>query len=347
MHRTHVFYISLALVFLAGCIVLGISLGSTHVPVGSVIQVLAHHIFPQSWTSLTDVSVADQAIIWLLRTPRVLVAACVGAALAVAGVQMQGLFQNPLASPDIIGTSSGGAFGAVIAIATGLAARSIFYLPLLAFLGAGICAFAVYVLATTRGKTPITTLLLTGMALNALVGAATSFVITVHWVRWEVSSEIIIWLLGGLESRTWDHVLVVFPCFVLGTCIAVIYARDLNLLLLNEEAAASLGVEVQHVKRAMLVGASLLTGAAVAVSGLVGFVGLIIPHIVRLLIGPDHRVLIPASALTGASFLILTDLFARTVTQPTEVRLGIITAALGAPFFLFLLIKQRKEIGYL
>ncbi|MBX7223660.1 MAG: iron chelate uptake ABC transporter family permease subunit [Blastocatellia bacterium] len=332
---------------LALVVVIGISVGSTQVTPGTVLRVLAFHLSGGWWGTLDGISQPDHTIVWLLRTPRVLTALLVGASLAVAGAQMQGLFQNPLASPDIIGTSSGGALGAVTAIALGLASKSIFFLPVLAFAGASMCAFTVYALATERGKTPIATLILTGLAVNSLMGAATSFVITLHSVRWEVSSEIILWMMGGLESRTWDHVAILTPCFLIGLGLAVFFAKDLNLLLLNEETAASLGVEVQTVKQILLAGAALLTGGAVAVSGLVGFVGLIIPHVVRLLVGPDHRVLIPACALTGAVFLIVTDLFARTVTAPTEIRLGILTAALGAPFFLFLLVKQRREIGYL
>jgi iron complex transport system permease protein len=336
-------FITVLLIF---SITISIAMGSASIEPGVVVRVLLSHLLPSGWVDVSAVGEPQQAVIWLLRTPRVLVAALVGAALAVAGAQMQGLFKNPLASPDIVGTSAGGAFGAVLAIATGLATRSLFYLPAFSFVGALIALFAVYVISTRHGRTPIATLLLAGVALSALIGAATSFIITMTWVRYEVAQEILFWLLGGLDNRTWAHFLLAVPCVVVGTLVSMAYTRDLDLLLNGDETANSLGVEVEHVKRLILTSAALLTGTAVAVSGVVGFVGLIVPHMVRLLIGPAHRRLIPASALTGATFLVLADLLARTLLRPEEIRLGIVTAAFGAPFFLYLLLKHRREIGY-
>jgi iron complex transport system permease protein len=283
----------------------------------------------------------------VIRTPRVLVAALAGAALAMAGAQMQGLFKNPLASPDIVGTSSGGALGACVALVSGLALRSLFYLPVFSFVGAFFALFAVYVISTRQGRTPMATLLLTGVALNALIGAATSFLITMSWVRFDVAQEILFWLLGGLDNRGWPHFWLALPGIIAGTIVSLVYTRELDLMLTGEETAQSLGVDVEQVKRVVLTCAALLTGTAVAVSGVVGFVGLIVPHIVRLIIGPSHRRLIPASALTGAVFLIFADLLARTLRSPEEIRLGIITAAFGAPFFLYLLLRHRREVGYL
>jgi iron complex transport system permease protein len=332
---------------LAVAVVVGIAVGSTHITPRVVLQVLASHLLPDGWVDVSGVGDSEHAVIWLIRTPRVFVAALVGAALAIAGAQMQGLFKNPLASPDVVGTSSGGALGAVFALATGLATRSLFYIPVFSFVGALIALFVVYAIATQRGRTPVASLLLAGIALNAMIGAATTFLITMTWVRYEVAQEIIFWLLGGLDSRTWEHVWFAGPFVAIGAAVSLIYARDLDLLLMGEEAASSLGVEVEQVKRIMLTSAALLTGAAVAISGILGFVGLVVPHIVRLLIGPSHRQLIPASALTGAVFLIFADLLARTLHRPEEIRLGIITAVFGAPFFLYLLVSRRREIGYL
>jgi iron complex transport system permease protein len=327
--------------------VVGIAVGSTHIPAGTVVRVLSSHFFPAGWIDLSDVPQSEQVVVWLIRSPRVLVAALVGAALAVAGALMQGMFQNPMASPDIIGTSAGGGFGAVLALVTGLAAHSLFYLPIISFAGALLSLAAIYILTTRRGRTPIAMLLLAGIALNALLGAGTSFVITLSWVRYEVAQEIVFWLLGGLDSRTWEHVWLAAPCVVIGTGVAVLYSRDLDILLTGEETASSLGVDVEHIKRILLTAAALLTGASVAVSGVIGFVGLVVPHIVRLLVGPAHRRLVPACALTGAAFLILTDLLARTLHRPEEIRLGIITAVFGAPFFLYLLVRHRREVGFL
>src|SRR6266498_871320 len=277
-HRVGGYFVVVTIVLLVASIA-GIAIGSTSVAAATVARVLAFHIFPQGIVDINDIPEPQQVIVWLIRTPRVIVAALVGAGLAVAGVQMQGLFRNALASPDIIGTSSGGALGAVLALATGLAMHSIFYLPVMSFVGALLALFLVYAIATRRGRTPVSTLLLTGVALN---------------------------------------------------------------LLLGEETALAVGADIEKVKRVILTSSALLTGAAVAVSGLIGFVGLVVPHIVRLIIGPRHRYLLPASALTGAAFLILTDILARTVRRPEEIRLGIVTAILGAPFFLYLLLRHYR-----
>ena len=338
-------YYVIVTVFLVTAVILGISIGSSPIPIGTVIRALAAHLLPTGWVDLGSVSEPERVIVWVVRTPRVLVAACVGASLAVAGAQMQGLFRNPLASPDVIGSSSGGALGAVLALASGLAMHSLFYLPVMSFVGALLALFLVYAVATRRGRTPVATLLLAGVGLNALVGAATAYVITATWVRFEVAQEVLFWLMGGLDSRTWEHVWLVLPCLVVGLIIATLYARDLDVLSLGEEAALAVGVDVEHVKRVLITGAALLTGGAVAVSGMVGFVGLVVPHIVRLVIGPRHRHLLPASALTGAAFLIVADLLARTLQRPQEVRLGIITALFGAPFFLFLLLRHNRSDG--
>jgi iron complex transport system permease protein len=327
------------LLIIAG--LLGIAIGSTEIPIEVVGRVLVSKLLPTAWGTPDNDSQA--VVIWLIRTPRVLVAALVGAALAIAGTQMQGLFQNPLASPDLLGSSSGGALGAVIALATGLATHSVYYIPLFASIGAWLALVIVYLLARQRGQTPVTTLLLAGVALNALLGAMTALIITLSSVPAEMSREIIFWLIGGLDSRTWTHVWIILPFVLSGGLMALFYTRDLDILLLGEETAYSLGVEVAQVTRVILISTALLTGAAVAVSGVVGFVGLIIPHIVRLLIGPKHRSLIPASALLGATFLILADLLARIIHRPEEVRLGILTAVFGAPFFLYLLLRQHRS----
>lgn len=327
-------------------VVLGIGAGSVSVEPETVVRILLAKILPTGWIETANITEAQGIIVWLVRAPRVVVAALVGAALALAGAQMQGLFKNPLASPDIIGTSAGGALGAVLAFAAGLSARSLFYLPVFAFVGSFVALFAVYFIATRRGRTPVSTLLLAGIAVGALVGAAISFVITSTSVRFEVAQEILFWLLGGLDNRTWAHVWIALPCVVLGMLISIFYTRELDLLLAGEEIALSLGVEVERTKRILLTVTALLTGAAVAVSGVVGFVGLIVPHIVRQFLGPRHGTLLPASALTGAAFLVAADLLARTLLRPEEIRLGIVTAAFGAPFFLYLLLRHRREIDY-
>jgi iron complex transport system permease protein len=344
--RALVYFVTIFILLII-LMIAGIAIGSTNIAPGAVLRALLSHLLPAAWVETSAESSPQQIVVWTIRTPRVLLAALVGAALAMAGAQMQGLFKNPLASPDIIGTSSGGAFGAVIALVSGLAIRSLFYLPVFSFAGAFLALFAVYIISTRHGRTPIATLLLTGVALSALIGAATSFLITMSWVRFDIAQEILFWLLGGLDNRGWPHFWLALPLITIGTIVSLVYTRELDLMLTGEETAHSLGVDVEQVKRVVLTCAALLTGAAVAVSGVVGFVGLIVPHVVRLVIGPAHRRLIPASALTGAAFLVLADLLARTLRRPEEIRLGIITAAFGAPFFLYLLLRHRREVGYL
>ena len=337
------FYFVCVTSLLAAALLAGVVIGSSHISSGTVIRVLAAHVLPGDWVNLSGITEPEQVIVWLVRVPRVLIAACVGACLAVAGAAMQGLFRNPLASPDVIGCSAGGALGAVVALASGLAMSSLFYLPVFSFAGSLIALFLVYAIATSRGRTPIATLLLAGVGLNALIGAATSFIISVRWVRFEIAQEILFWLMGGLDSRTWEHVWLVVPCLVVGFAVTLLYSRDLDVLLLGEDAALAVGTDVEKIKRIVITCAALLTGGAVAVSGVIGFVGLVVPHVVRLMIGPSHRYLLPASALTGAVFLVLGDLLARTLQRPEEIRLGIITAVFGAPFFLYLLLKRQRE----
>ncbi len=326
--------------------VLGVAIGGVPTPLSAVLHALIKPISRSTITSEERLNNPVFAIVWLLRMPRAVMAALVGAALGVAGAQMQGLFQNPLASPDILGVSAGGSLGGVIALATGLATRSTFYLPLLSFSGALFALIVVYAIATRRARTGIATLLLAGVAVNALIGAITSFLITVTWVRYEVAQQIIFWLMGGLANRTWAHVWLGIPSFVIGIALALAFARDLDILAAGEEVASTLGVEVERSKRVLLVNAALLTGGAVALSGAIGFVGLVVPHAVRLAIGPTHRRLLPASALAGAAFLVFADLLARTLDRPEEIQVGIITAFFGAPFFLYLLMRRMHQESF-
>lgn len=345
--RAAPFALMLALlgVALFGAAVVAVAVGAIDIPLGRAARIVLLGLIGSP--TGVDQAEPDALIIWAVRAPRVIVAALVGAGLAVAGVQMQGLFQNPMASPDVVATSTGAALGAVLSIVWGLAQQSTLWLPAFSFVGALVSLATVYTLTTRRGRTPIAMLLLSGVALNALLGAIMAFLVTLHWVRYEVAQEVLFWLQGGLSNRTWTHVWMAAPLIVVGLGISLVFARDLDLFLTGEETAASLGVETERVKRGVLVVAALLTGAAVAVSGVVGFVGLIVPHAVRLVVGPSHRRVVPASALAGATFLVVADIAARTLHRPEEIALGVITACCGAPFFLWLLTKYRREVGYL
>jgi iron complex transport system permease protein len=293
-----------------------------------------------------DVSGVESTIVWDGRMPRLIVAFLVGFSLAVAGCIMQGIFKNPMASPGVIGISSGAAFGAVIAIYLGLAAKSLFALPLLAVISSLLTLMIVFAIATSRGHTSISTLLLAGIALNLVLGALTSFVITLSTREFDVGRVIVTWLMGDLNNRSWDHVHIVFPTTLLAYLGTLFFVKDLNILMIDEETAANLGVNIKMARNALLFFSSLQTGGAIAVSGVIGFVGLIAPHIVRGLIGPDNRKLIPLAGLLGAIFVIYADLFVRLVVK-VDLKVGILTSLMGGPFFLYLLIKHRKRFEYL
>jgi iron complex transport system permease protein len=320
-----------------------IAIGSTPLAWESIVKVCAIKLLPAHWLDLTNVSETDQLVVWIIRIPRVLVAAAVGAGLGTAGAIMQGLFRNPLAEPGLMGIGPGAALGGVIAFVTGISAKSVLPLPLLSMTGALLALALVYTMSTRGGVTPMATLLLAGVATGSFVSALTSLVVTLNIANWQIAQEVLFWMMGGLDARTWTHVWICAPFVALGLATALVEARSLDLLMQGEEAAASLGVDVESAKRTLIVTVAVLTGASVAVAGMVGFVGLLVPHAVRMLLGPSHRVVLPASALAGAVFLILCDLLARTIHPPTEIRLGVVTALCGGPFFLMLLLRHYRE----
>jgi iron complex transport system permease protein len=266
----------------------------------------------------------------------------VGAGLGVAGVIMQGLFRNPLAEPGVVGVSSGAALGAVAAFFFGWVALSRWILPGLAFLGAVAAVVIVYAISTVGRRQSIATLLLVGIAMNAFLAAIISAMVANARTEQELRS-IIFWLQGGLEARTWDHASLIVIPIILGILITFAFARDLNVLLLGEDQARAAGVDVPRTRVLLLGIASVLTGVAVAVSGIIAFVGLVVPHMIRLAVGPDHRILLPASALAGALFLVLCDLGARMLFNPITLQVGVITALAGAPLFLWLILRSRGQ----
>jgi iron complex transport system permease protein len=286
----------------------------------------------------------QQIVLLQVRVPRVLVGALVGGGLALAGAVMQGLFRNPMADPGVIGISGGASLGAVLAIASKLAWQWPILLPVSAFVVACGCAFLVYLIATVRGKTSVMTLLLAGIAVGGIASSLTSFVLTLAMPNWEIGRQIVYWLMGGLQGKTWIDVALAAPLVLGGGALLLLYARDLNVLTLGEEIAQSLGIDVPRSRREMLVLSTAVTAAAVAVSGTLVFVGLLVPHILRLLVGPDHLTLMITSFLGGALLLVGADLVARTVIAPEEIRLGVLTSVLGGPFFLYLLVAHKLRV---
>ena len=316
-----------------------LSLGPVNIAAGRVASIVLSYV----GLDFTAFGRTEQLIIEQIRLPRIVVGALVGMALGVAGATMQGLFRNPMADPGIIGVSAGGAVGAVAAIATGMTGLFFLALPIFAFVGAMGASFLVYGIAAVGGRFSIATLLLAGVAVNAFLGAVVSAIIILLPDNGALR-EILFWLAGGLDSRSWDHVRISAPLVLVGTAVIVVMTRDLNLLTLGDDEARSMGIRVDAARVSLLAAAAMVTGAAVAVSGIIAFVGLVTPHVLRLILGPDHRVLVPMSALGGATFVILADTVARVIIQPAELRVSIITAFVGAPFFIFLLIKNKRQV---
>lgn len=282
------------------------------------------------------------SIVLNIRLPRVILAGLVGASLAIAGAAFQGLLRNPLADPYTLGVSSGASVGAVLTLFFQLSIPVIgsFTLPLLSILFSWATIFLVLTLARKIERSMrVETIILTGIIFSSFLGALISLMIA---LTGDELRQIIGWLLGSVSMRGWEYIKIIIPFFVIGSIILIFNAKELNAMSFGEERAHHLGVNVQKRKLIILTAGSILTGAAVAVSGTIGFVGLVIPHLSRLLWGPDHRHLLPLSILTGSGFLILADLISRTIISPTELPIGVITALIGAPVFALILLQRRR-----
>lgn len=325
-------------------LLLGVSFGSTPISLGTILQILLNGTgvfhFTRQWDSSLEV------IIWQYRLPGVVGTALVGAALAVAGALFQAILRNPLADPFLIGTSSGAALGAAIAFVLPFDTVYGAFFPLtslFAFIGAIATILFVYLLARSGGETPVVTLILAGVVVNAVLVAAQTVLLTLA-PRSQFGGIVALfnWLSGGVSVVNWSPILIVSAFILPGIALASCLAGVLDAFGLGEESAAYLGLRVEFYKLVIIAIASFITAAAVSISGLIGFVGLMIPHVMRLLLGPRHRLLLPASAFGGAIFLVLADLLARVVLAPSVLPVGVFTALVGAPFFLFLLRSRRR-----
>ncbi|WUI02618.1 iron ABC transporter permease [Spirillospora sp. NBC_00431] len=327
-----------ALVLVAGTA--GIAAGSVRIPPGQVWGILLHQVHPAladpAWSPVRETIVMD------VRLPRVLLCAVVGAGLSVCGMVLQAVVRNPLADPMLLGVSSGAMVGAVLVVVFPVAWFGIFSMPLAAFAGALLALVLVYFLARSGGRMTTVRLILAGVATAEVLTAVASYlVITSDDPR--AAESALRWMLGGLAGTTWTLLWIPAAVVLAGTAVLLGLSRPLNLLLAGEEAAAALGLDVHRFRGALFALVALMTGAIVAVSGSIGFVGLIMPHAVRLLVGADHRRALPAAALLGAGFLIAADLAARTLISPEEIPVGILTALVGGPFFLFLMRRRAPR----
>lgn len=326
MKRKIQLYFAICLIFLLTAIVLSVSLGSVNLSPGEVFRILSGRS-----------GETESIILIKLRLPRTLQAAVVGFGLSVAGTYFQGLFRNPMADPYVLGISSGAAFGATIGIILGYG-----------FLGIGFSAFftalstiiIVYLVAKRGPKISMTTMLLAGITLSTFLHSIISLLML---LAHDQLSRIVFWTMGGFGYVSWEEAAFSSPLIIFSSVFLFFYARDLNVLITGDESAEHLGIDTEKLKKTILVVGSLITAVAVSISGIIGFVGLIVPHISRLLIGPDNRVLAPFSALFGAGFLVLADTLARILMSPSEMPVGIITAALGGPFFMYLLVKNKMQ----
>ncbi|GAB3800643.1 FecCD family ABC transporter permease [Virgibacillus kimchii] len=323
-------------------ILLGTSMGTVSVPFSTIIHIAAANILPGVSGESIDATHAN--IVWNIRLPRVMLSGLVGASLAIAGAAFQGLLRNPLADPYTLGVSSGASLGAVVTIFFGLSLPLLgaFTLPVLSILASFMTVFFVLFFAQRIDRTlRVETIILTGVIFSSFLGALISLMIA---LTGDELRQIIGWLLGSVSMRGWDHIQIILPFFLLGSVLLTFHARELNAMSFGEEQAQHLGVNVERKKISILIAGSILTGAAVAVSGTIGFVGLVIPHFVRILWGPDHVHLLPLSAIAGGSFLILADLVSRMIIAPSELPIGVITALIGAPVFAIILMQRRRRL---
>lgn len=332
-------YMSAGLLVLAIISILSVSLGSVRIPTISVLEILFdkvfffenHYTWPSSW----------ETIIWDLRLPRIILAGTVGMALSIAGASYQGLFRNPLADPYLIGVASGAGLGATVVMLSGIPIYilGINLLPISAFAGGILAITSAYLIAKQYDRIPLTGLILAGVAIASFCSASTSLIMLKSNPELR---PILSWLLGGFINAQWKNTAIILPYIVPSVALILIHGRILNLLHLEEEQAKQLGVHVERTKLVLILSSTLATAAAVSFCGLIGFVGLVSPHLVRLIWGNDYRFLLPMSGIVGATFLIAADLIARTIINPTEIPVGLITAFVGAPFFLYLLKRNRR-----
>lgn len=330
---------SAAGIFLLLSGLLGTSIGTVYVPMVTIARIIEAKLFG---LSLERIDPMFTNIVLDIRLPRVILSALVGASLAIAGAAFQGLLRNPLADPYTLGVSSGASLGAVITLFFQISFPFVgsFTLPLLSILFSLVTIFFVLAFARKIERSmKVETIILTGIIFSSFLGALISLMIA---LTGEELRQIITWLLGSVSMRGWDYIKMIMPFFIIGSFILIINAKELNAMSFGEERAQHLGVNVQKRKLIILTAGSILTGAAVAVSGTIGFVGLVIPHLARLLWGPDHKHLLPLSILTGSGFLILADLISRTIISPTELPIGVITALIGAPVFAIILLQRKR-----
>lgn len=318
------------------------TIGPETIPFGDTLKLMLNKIpGVKNLVDVTDIKSSHTQILYVVRIPRILGAALIGMALAGAGVIFQGVLRNPLAEPYVLGISSGAAFGGTLMIVTGVSFKflNMTSVSIGAFVGAVVTMYLVYNIAKVGLKASVTTLLLSGIAVSFLLSSMVSLMIALNREQVE---KIVFWTMGSLSAIKMTQVEVIYIPILLTLAVFIFFARDLNVLLLGEDSATSMGIDVNLLRKILLFTASVATAFSVSVSGIIGFVGLIVPHAMRLIVGPNHKYLIPATILSGGVFLIVSDTIARTIIAPSQLPLGVVTAIIGAPYFIFLLYRSNQ-----
>ncbi len=344
MNRKALRIIIILIIIIIVLIMIASSIGAANLSISSTAKIIFSKVWGiRNFIDISSISPQDMKIVFDIRLPRILMAVMAGIALSGSGVIFQGIFRNPMADPYIIGVSSGAAFGATIAImfAKGLKFFNLSLTSLFAFAGAILTTLLIYNISKIKGKISILTLLLSGVALSSLLTSVISFLMI---YRTHDLSKVYFWIMGGLTNSSWLNLSIITPAVVLISVVIFFYTKDLNVLSLGEERANQLGMQTEKLKLTLLILASLIAAAAVSVSGIIGFVGLITPHIMRLFVGPDHKILYPSAALSGGIVLLFSDTIARIILAPREIPVGIITSIIGVPFFIYLLVRSKRQV---
>lgn len=340
LNKASILYI-VSLFIVCTSVIMGVFIGTVSLTVGDTIKIIIGHL---TGLSLYHGPENMDLIIWQIRFPRVLVAFLVGASLSIAGAAFQGLLRNSLADPYTIGVSSGATLGSVMAIYFhwSIFGFSIFTLPVVGIVSGFITLLLVFgITKLASGNLANETIILAGIILSSFMSALISLVVALS--PEEDVRQVLYWLMGSVSMRGWSHIQILGPFFLVGTIMLLLHVKELNGLAFGDQSAQFMGIDVKKKKRMVLIGASVLTGAAVSVSGAIGFVGLVIPHVVRLVAGANHKHVLPLSILIGGSYLVLADLLARTILEPRELPIGVVTALIGSPIFTLLLVKERMR----
>lgn len=343
MKRKLIIWGGTGLLVLLFSIVMSLSLGSAQLPFIQTWKILIHQLPYVGQYVIQDWPDSSEQIIMNVRFPRISLAVLVGACLAVAGTGFQGVLRNPLADPFTLGVASGASVGAAFIILFGLQFVLLgqWTIPIVAFVTGMLSLVAVLKLASIHGKLQVETVILAGVVVQAFLGSLISFMVAIND---KTVNDIVFWMMGSLNMRDWSYSLTILPYFMFGTVVLLAFGRALNLLALGERQAAHLGVHVERTKWIVLIVSTLLSAAAVSVAGVIGFVGLIIPHLIRLLVGPDYRLILPLAVILGSNYVLWADTLARMLLSPRDIPLGVVTAFLGAPFFAYLLNKHKKQL---